>query len=314
MEINMDQYRSRICGRTDLALEVKESFPDDSVEIEGVRLEKEIKGQHCIEVTTVEIMNSYGAKQMRKPEGLYVTLEFQEREEHDWKLLLEQQISKTLQKMIQKHCSRERAHCYFVTGLGNRFATPDALGPYVVENIQMDRHMQHENAVSDRNETEKNTVCGIVPGVMAQTGIESGEIMKGIIEQIHPDILIAIDALATCSVDRLCHTIQVTDTGICPGSGIGNHRLRINQQTMGIPVIAIGVPTVVEANTIVLESMEQFMRKQQFTEQEITAFLQNISKESVGNLFVTPKDIEAQIKQIGEIIARGIDRFVREFL
>lgn len=308
----MEQSRKKICGRTDLALEVKESFPEDSVEIEGVRLEKETKGQHCIEVTTVEIMNPQGAEQMGKPEGLYVTLEFKEDDDHDWKKLLEKQLSVTLQEMIQKHCSKEAPHCYFVTGLGNRFATPDALGPYVVENIRIDRHMQPENMTSDSKGTKKNTVCGIVPGVMAQTGIESGEIMKGIIEQIRPDVLIAIDALATCSIDRLCHTIQVTDTGICPGSGIGNHRLQVNQQTMGIPVIAIGVPTVVEANTIVLESMERFMRKQQFTEQEITAFLQNISKESVGNLFVTPKDIEAQIKQIGEVIARGIDRFVQE--
>ncbi len=149
----------------------------------------------------------------------------------------------------------------------------------------------------------------VIPGVMAQTGIESGEILGGIINTVKPDVLLVVDALATSSVRRLCHTIQITDTGISPGAGIGNHRFPVNQETMGIPVIAIGVPTVVDANTIVINTMEEFLQKEGLAEQDIDTFLRDISKQSIQDLFVTPKDIEMQIREIGKLIAGGIDQF-----
>ena len=122
-------------------------------------------------------------------------------------------------------------------------------------------------------------------------------------------MLLVVDALATSSVRRLCHTIQITDTGISPGAGIGKHRFPVNQETMGIPVIAIGVPTVVDANTIVINTMEEFLQKEGLAEQDIDTFLRDISKQSIQDLFVTPKDIEMQIREIGKLIAGGIDQF-----
>ena len=115
--------------------------------------------------------------------------------------------------------------------------------------------------------------------------------------------------MAVSGVRRLCHTIQITDTGISPGAGIGNHRFPVNQETMGIPVIAIGVPTVVDANTIVINTMEEFLQKEGLAEQDIDTFLRDISKQSIQDLFVTPKDIEMQIREIGKLLAGGIDQF-----
>lgn len=290
--------------RTDLAIEVRESFPQDSVEVEGVQLEKNSFAGGAIQLTKVSILNEHGAKQMGKPQGNYITLEFcgtDLLEQESKKQCLIREIAAVLREMRSNKCPGESNPCYFVTGLGNRFATPDALGPYVVEHIEVNRHLV---------EGEKQpVVCAVVPGVTAQTGLETGEILGGIIKQTKPDILFVIDALATRSVHRLCQTIQITDTGILPGAGVGNHRFPINEETMGIPVIAIGVPTVVEANTIVLETMEEVLQKEDFSDAEIHMFLQGISKQAINNLFVTPKDIEEQIREIGEIISRGMNHF-----
>lgn len=278
---------------TDLAIEVRESFPEDSVEIDGVCLEKHTLAGEELLVTRVIIKDQHGAEQMGKPVGDYFTLEFQSLEAQE---TIQKEIYKILDCLlpVKDHLS------VLVTGLGNRFATPDALGPYVVEHIQVNRHLETDHAVM---------FSAVIPGVMAQTGIESGEILGGIINTVKPDVLLVVDALATSSVRRLCHTIQITDTGISPGAGIGNHRFPVNQETMGIPVIAIGVPTVVDANTIVINTMEEFLQKEGLAEQDIDTFLRDISKQSIQDLFVTPKDIEMQIREIGKLIAGGIDQF-----
>lgn len=278
---------------TDLAIEVRESFPEDSVEIDGVCLEKHTLAGGELLVTRVIIKDQHGAEQMGKPVGDYFTLEFQSLEAQE---TIQKEIYKILDCLlpVKDHLS------VLVTGLGNRFATPDALGPYVVEHIQVNRHLETDPAVM---------FSAVIPGVMAQTGIESGEILGGIINTVKPDVLLVVDALATSSVRRLCHTIQITDTGISPGAGIGNHRFPVNQETMGIPVIAIGVPTVVDANTIVINTMEEFLQKEGLAEQDIDTFLRDISKQSIQDLFVTPKDIEMQIREIGKLIAGGIDQF-----
>ena len=293
---------------TDLAIEVRESFPEDSVEIDGVCLEKHTLAGGELLVTRVIIKDQHGAEQMGKPVGDYFTLEFQSLEAQE---TIQKEIYKILESLFQGITSKiyKILDCLLpvkdhlsvlVTGLGNRFATPDALGPYVVEHIQVNRHLETDPAVM---------FSAVIPGVMAQTGIESGEILGGIINTVKPDVLLVVDALATSSVRRLCHTIQITDTGISPGAGIGNHRFPVNQETMGIPVIAIGVPTVVDANTIVINTMEEFLQKEGLAEQDIDTFLRDISKQSIQDLFVTPKDIEMQIREIGKLIAGGIDQF-----
>ena len=300
--------------RTDLAIEVRESFPEDKVEIEGVALTKEQDKQGNLMITTVEIKNKSGARQMKKPIGTYVTLEFEWG--YDTKCELERRISllglqiqKILERMLCqiKKKAEKKCHTALITGLGNRFATPDALGPYVLENIQMNRHIYQE--FPEESTIGEWRLCGIAPGVMSQTGMESSEILRGIIEKIRPDIVIVIDSLASRSVDRLCRTIQITDTGISPGAGIGNNRNQINQTTMGVPVIAIGVPTVVDAGTIIYETLENALSKSGCTEQEIVCFFENIMDQKKEKLFVTPKDIDEEIRRVGKTIAKGITEF-----
>ena len=142
-----------------------------------------------------------------------------------------------------------------IAGLGNRLVTPDALGPQVADNLYITRHIIKEFGRRAYENEQVQSISAIVPGVMAQTGMESQEIIAGIIHEVQPDYLIVVDALAARSVRRLGRTIQITDTGIYPGSGVGNHRYSITKETTGIPVIAIGIPTVVEAATIVYDSM-----------------------------------------------------------
>ena len=156
---------------------------------------------------------------------------------------------------------KKRELSVLVAGLGNRSVTPDALGPQVADNLCITRHLLEEYGSAAFANGSVQAVSAVVPGVMAQTGMETGEILSGIIRQVRPDCLIAIDALAARSARRLCRTIQISDTGICPGSGVGNHRHSITEKTVGVPVIALGIPTVVEAATIVQDSMAEFLRE-----------------------------------------------------
>ncbi len=312
--------------RTDLALEVRESFPKDHIEVPGVDLRKKhaLDGRICL--TTVEILNEVGEQQMQKPKGTYVTIEITERNRLDSKMQQEKTKEKLAEKIAdileelledyEKSCKQnplkeKKRPVYLVAGLGNRFATPDALGPFVLEDVGVNRHIYKE---FEGNLIEKKgrELCAVSPGVMAQTGMESQEILGGIISKIQPDAIIVIDALASRSVNRLCTTIQVTNTGICPGAGIGNNRNALNQSTLGVPVIAIGVPTVVDAATIVSECLEDTLQQEGYSPQEIDLFLQGVSKDAVGNLFVTPKDIDEQIRDIGKVLAKGINLFAKE--
>lgn len=301
--------------RTDLAIEVRESFPKDNIEIEGVLLRKEHFEK--VKVTTVEIRNEKGAQQMKKPIGTYVTLEFSldqclpDKLEEDTKTVI-LQMKKVLNNMLCQIKKEQKKDCplLLLSGLGNRFATPDALGPYVLENITMNRHIKKE--FGDVFSTKTATLCGISPGVMSQTGMESREILKGIVERIQPDVLLVIDSLASRSVKRLCRTIQITNTGISPGAGIGNNRNKINQETMGVPVIAIGVPTVVDAGTIIYETLENALSKEGYQEDEIYRFFQSITDKEIKNLFVTPKDIDEEIRQVGKMIAAGVSAYAKE--
>lgn len=214
--------------------------------------------------------------------------------------------------MIRQIEKEQKKSCplLLLSGLGNRFATPDALGPYVLENITMNRHIKKE--FGDVFSAKDKTLCGISPGVMSQTGMESCEILKGIVERVKPDALIVIDSLASRSVKRLCRTIQITNTGISPGAGIGNNRNKINRETMGVPVIAVGVPTVVDAGTIIYETLEDALAKEGYQEDEIYRFFQSITDKEIKNLFVTPKDIDEEIRQVGKMIAAGVSAYAKE--
>ncbi len=208
-----------------------------------------------------------------------------------------------------------------VAGLGNREVTPDALGPRVVDNMMITRHVLKEFGKYAFGEQEVNAVSGIVPGVMAQTGMESQEIIRGVIKQTKPDVMIAIDALAARSTRRLSRTIQITDTGINPGSGVGNHRHGLSKETVGIPVIAIGVPTVVDAATIVSDTMQTLIQAMEehshlstlstglnaLNDMEKYELIRELLSPQLNTMFVTPKDIDESVKRLSYTLSEGLN-------
>ena len=288
--------------RTDLALEMKEDIETDEP-IRGVHVATKNNGDSDILETRIVVENEEGAMNLGKPEGTYITLESEHLREHDDSF--HKPMAEVLAKNLRRFIGNKKR--IMVAGLGNREVTPDALGPYVLEKITMNRHIEQEFGSS--KEHDGKLFCGIAPGVMSQTGMESSEIIKGVVRQIRPDVLFVIDSLASTSVNRLCSTIQITDTGISPGAGIGNNRKQINQETMGIPVIAIGVPTVVEAGTIVYEVVRETFLKEGYKEEEITHLVRHFSSEKLYPLFVTPKEIDDEIRQIGRILAKSLEEF-----
>lgn len=227
--------------RTDLALETQEKMQEDHVDLKGVRFLEE-KVDKNITVSTVVIETENGAKTMGKPKGTYITIEAgnMDEEDEDYHREISVQLAKIIRQLIQE---KNEELSVLVVGLGNREVTPDALGPRVVDNLFITRHIVKEYGKYAFGEKNVNRISSIVPGVMAQTGMESLEIIHGIIDETKPDLVIVIDALAARSTKRLNRTIQVTDTGINPGSGVGNHRHGLNKKSLGIPVISIGIPT-----------------------------------------------------------------------
>jgi len=291
--------------RTDLALEMRESFPEDNVEIKGVVLTENYDEKNNIRVSVVEIKDEKGAKAMEKPIGTYITIEapkINQSNENYFKPASDE-IAKHL-KRLAGNLKREEI---LVVGLGNREVTPDALGPQVVDNLFITRHLIREYGTEFKEKNHLGSVSAISPGVMAQTGMETVEIIKGIIEETKPKLLIVIDALASRSVNRVNTTVQLTDTGISPGSGIGNNRKALNEQSLGTKVIAIGVPTVVDAATIVADTLTKYMEQSGFDEHDIDQFISEIREQQIENMFVTPKDIDESIKRISYTISEAVN-------
>lgn len=291
--------------RTDLALEARESFEEDDVKIRGVKIEEKDDEELEIHTTTVIIETENGAKTMGKPVGTYITMEAPNMSVPDEDY--HREISNELAKHIRKLMG-EGEKSVLIIGLGNREVTPDALGPNVVSNVRITRHVIREYGAASVGKGEINQVSGIVPGVMAQTGMETLEIIKGVIEETKPELCIAIDALAARSTKRLSRTIQITDTGINPGSGVGNHRNGLNRQELGIPVIAIGVPTVVDAATIVNDSMENMINTLDISDQmEKYQMIREMIPSHLNTMFVTPKDIDETVKRLAYTISEGLN-------
>lgn len=284
--------------RTDLALEAKESFEEEDVEIRGVRIQEEKDEEREIYITTVVIETENGARAMGKPVGTYITLEAPNMsvEDEDY----HREISEKLAEYVKRLLGEEEKSV-LVVGLGNREVTPDALGPNVVSNVKITRHLVKEYGKSFQ-ENLPYMISAIVPGVMAQTGMETLEIIRGVVCETRPDAVVVIDALAARSTRRLNRTIQITDTGINPGSGVGNHRNGINEEELGIPVIAIGVPTVVDAATIVNDTVEHLVEQQDSQQ----AMRERISPH-LNTMFVTPKDIDETIKKVSYTISEGLN-------
>lgn len=277
--------------RTDLALEAREGIEEAEGEIRGVTVEESYDEKNEIRITRVVIETKNGAKAMGKPMGIYVTLEAPAMIEADEKY--HQEISEALAGQIKEIIPEaEKEKAMLIVGLGNRDVTADALGPNVADNLFVTRHIMMEYGKAAYSKNKMHMISSIVPGVMAKTGMESAEIIKGVVEQTNPDVVIVVDALAARSTKRLNRTIQITNTGIHPGSGVGNHRNALTEESLGVPVVAIGVPTVVDAATIVNDA----------TQGEVQSNLSELS-----NMYVTSKDVDYQIKQISHIICDAIN-------
>ena len=306
--------------RTDLAVEENERIAKAQEEAKGITVTEKDYEEEQIHITIVRITTENGAKQMGKPKGTYITLEAAEmiEDDEDYHREISKRLAEILKELIPVD---DRGTSILVAGLGNRLVTPDALGPQVADNLYITRHIIKEFGRRAYENEQVQPISAIVPGVMAQTGMESQEIIAGIIREVKPDYLIVVDALAARSVRRLGRTIQITDTGIYPGSGVGNHRYSITKETTGIPVIAIGIPTVVEAATIVYDSMSalieelahaeslQPLKKSwgKLTEAEHRNLIRELLSPQLNHMFVTPKDIDAEIKRMSYTISEAIN-------
>ncbi len=280
----MEQFQVR----TDLALEARERFEED-VEIRGVSVEEQYDEIRDIRVTKVCIESENGAKAMGKPVGTYITLEAPKLSEPDKDY--HREVSEALADCLHELLGTEEEKAVLVVGLGNREVTPDALGPEVVGNLRITRHLIREYGKAAFEKKKVHLVSGIVPGVMAQTGMETLEIVRGVAEETRPDVIVVIDALAARSSKRLNRTIQISDAGIHPGSGVGNHRHSLTRETIGVPVIAVGVPTVVDAATIVYDAVRD----------------RTAVPPGLNTMFVTPKDIDETIKSLSFTISEALN-------
>lgn len=301
--------------RTDLACERRELYQKANGldEIDGIETEQ--KGDD-IRINTVKVTNESGARAIGKPVGTYITVDIK-----NFKIADEDKIQRAsevvteeLKKLIDVHSAR--TDDILVVGLGNRFVTPDSLGPKVITDIEITRHLL--KYAPQYLEPGTRPVSAVSPGVLGTTGIETFEIIKGIVDNIKPKLLIVIDALASRSIERISSTIQIADTGIVPGSGVENARKSLNQESLGIPVIALGIPTVVDLGTIIDEGLDLFITKLQ-EKAESNEYLNKLKekdnyeeiKEALTpndyNMIVTPKEIDDLIEKMKDVIARGIN-------
>ncbi len=306
--------------RTDLALETKEKFDSDNVEIKGVTLKEDYDPKYEVTTTVVKVETERGAKIMGRPVGSYITIEAPALTEPDEEHHSE--ISKKLAHQIKALLPDAEELKVLVVGLGNRQVTPDAIGPNVVDNLFVTRHLIKEYGKYVMNDEGTAMVSAIVPGVMAQTGMETAEIVKGVVEETKPNCIIVVDALASRSTKRLNRTIQIADTGIQPGSGVGNHRKGINKGTLGIPVIGVGVPTVVDAATIVNDTMENLISALEtstalkgmsgiynsYNEAEKYDLIRELIAPNLNGMFVTPKNVDETVKRISYTISESLNQ------
>ena len=304
--------------RTDLADERSDIYKKANKieEIPGI-ITEEKNVDEKIKITRVKIQSQEGAESLGKPIGNYITIDIKK-----LNILTEEEIEKVIEctaneiKARIDELSGEKDDI-LVVGLGNEAVTPDALGPKVVKNIEITRHIiKYLPQYIDEN---SRPVSAVAPGVLGTTGIETLEIIQGVVNNIKPKLLIVIDALASRSMERISSTIQIADTGIVPGAGVGNSREELSKRTLGIPVIAIGIPTVVETAVVVNEALDLLIEKYQ-QEAKSNETLNKIKEEDnyqeikealmpkEYNFIVTPKEIDELIKNMAKIVSKAMNR------
>lgn len=305
--------------RTDLASERRDIYQKANQvkgELDGIESEKEEIDEN-IKVERVKITNENGQNAIGKPIGNYITIDVK-----SLKIAQEEEIqkaaetlSKELKKVIDTHIDNQGE--VLVVGLGNIYVTPDSLGPKVINEIEVTRHII--NYLPQYVKEGTRMVSAISPGVLGTTGIETMEILKGIVDNIKPKLVIVIDALASRSIERISSTVQLSDTGIVPGAGVGNTRSEISKETLGIPVVAIGIPTVVETAVLVNDCLDLLIGKlqdeaksndalNQLKEQDNYEEIKEALVPQDYNLIVTPKEIDDLIENMKEIVSRGINQ------
>lgn len=294
--------------RTDLAIENREIYKKAENledEIPGIKTDFENVSED-LKVTKVEILSEEGEKALGKPVGKYFTLEADNLHlgMEDINLQVEGKISSILKDLLMLKPEDK----ILVVGLGNEDVTPDSLGPKVISKIEITSHLI--KYVPQYIKDGTRPVSAIVPGVLGTTGIETSDIIKAVVDKINPTKIIVIDALAARNIKRIKNTIQISDTGIIPGAGVGNNRQRLNEESIGIPVVAIGVPTVVDSRTIVSDVIEGLIENDKISndkKEEYYGFIQNKLPEIETNSIVTPTEIDEVITNTSSIIANGIN-------
>lgn len=303
--------------RTDLAVETRDAYKKAlNLDMPGVTAEDEFIDD--VKVTRVKVETPEGAENIGKPIGNYITLDAPQIKENEPDK--NEKVYMVLAKELRRLVGESKDKSVLVVGLGNWNVTPDALGPKVISYIEVTRHIL-EYAPEYVNRPLRS-VSAISPGVLGTTGMETGEVIKGVVDKIKPDLVIAIDALASRKLERISTTIQIADTGINPGSGIGNKRMALSKETLGVPVIAIGVPTVVDAATMANDTLELMLENihkigsqdgvnydkiEQMNQDEKYGLIKEVLKPYVGDLVVTPKEIDAIITSVSDVVSQGIN-------
>ena len=303
--------------RTDMAIERNDIYKkQNNIEnqIDGIETEEEEKDQ--IKISRVKILNEQGEKALAKPKGDYVTLDVKNIKTVDEEGIekIAEVLGDELREIIKKHISDTED--ILVVGLGNLYVTPDALGPKVVPEIQVTRHILQYMPSAMPEDTRP--VSAISPGVLGITGLETMEILKGILDNIKPKMQIVIDALASRSIERISSSIQIADTGIVPGAGVGNTRKEISIKTLGIPVIALGIPTVVDLASITNDCIDLFIESLQqkaMSNDYLNKLREKDNYEEIKealipkdyNMIVTPKEIDKLIENMSKIVSKGIN-------
>ncbi len=301
--------------RTDLALEAHQLAQRSTPNIPGVTTD--VDAQEQLTVTRVVVKTESAARLLGKMQGTYTTIEVPDLRRKDPELqeLVTKRFALELEPFIRVP---ERA-TVLVIGLGNWNVTPDALGPLVVEDLFVTRHLFSlmPEVVNDGF----RSLCAVAPGVLGLTGIETSEIVYGIAERVKPDLVIAVDALAARSIERVNSTIQIADSGIQPGAGVGNRRKALNQDTLGVPVIAVGVPTVLDAATIASDAIDLLLSHledkvpgngagkilNQFSHEEKRTLISEVLQPLGNNLMVTPKEIDEFVEDVAHMVAMGLN-------
>lgn len=291
--------------RTDLAIELRENVSDRR-NMPGVKVKTVVNEDRSIKTTTINVLDEIGEKNLGKAKGQYITIECSKLKEY------EESIHEPLRAELEGRLRELMGHAgnILVVGLGNRQVTPDSIGPLVIDNLYVTRHLD----TPGKPDLVMSAIC---PGVMAQTGIETVDIVRGICDEIDVETVVAIDALAARSSKRLGCTIQLTDTGISPGSGVGNNRKTLSSENLGRRVIAVGVPTVISVPSIIDDSLDEvadafnetYGRRimREFTEKQRYQIACNLLDEDMADMFVTPKNIDELVRRISFTISEAIN-------